>query len=61
MLVRGTPPGVRYIRIMDLALRWRQSLQNKIVIGKVLIVGWLGLLHPYLPDRSRLARELISG
>jgi hypothetical protein len=37
-----------------------QSLERKIVTGKVLIVGWLGLLYPYLPDRSRLARAVIS-
>jgi hypothetical protein len=38
-----------------------QSIERKIVTGKVLIVGRLGLLHPYLPDRSRLARGVISG
>jgi hypothetical protein len=38
-----------------------QSLESKAVIGKVLIAEWLGLLHPYLPDRSRLARGVISG
>ena len=57
-LVRGTPPlVVRYVRIIDLARALRQSLERKIVIGKVLIVGQLGLLHPYLPGRSRLARS----
>jgi hypothetical protein len=38
-----------------------QSIERKIVAGKVLIVGRLGFLHPYLPDRSRLARGVISG
>jgi hypothetical protein len=55
---KGYPPVVRYIRITDLARAVRQSLERKIVIGKVLIVGQLEVLHPYLPDRSRLAREL---
>ena len=55
---KGYPPVVRYIRVIDLAPDWRQSLDRKIVIGKVLIVVQLEVLHPYLPDRSRLAREL---
>ena len=38
-----------------------QSLESREVRGKVLIVWWLGLLHPYLPDGSRLARGVISG
>jgi len=38
-----------------------QSLESRAVRGKVLIVWRLGLLHPYLPDRSRLARGVISG
>jgi hypothetical protein len=38
-----------------------QSLESREVKGKVLITGRLGLLHPYLPDRSRLARGVISG
>jgi hypothetical protein len=38
-----------------------QSLESRAVIGKVLIVWRLGLLHPYLPDRSRLARGVIGG
>jgi hypothetical protein len=38
-----------------------QSLESMAVIGKVLIAGRLGLLHPYLPDRPRLARGVISG
>jgi hypothetical protein len=38
-----------------------QSLESRAVTGKVLIVWWLGLLHPYLPDGSRLARGVISG
>jgi len=38
-----------------------QSLESREVTGKVLIAGRLGLLHPYLPDRSRLARGVISG
>lgn len=53
----GTPPVYRYIKIIDLASLGRQSLEKKIVIGKVLIVGWLWVLHPYLPDKSRLARS----
>ena len=35
--VSGVPPMGRYIRIIDLAPGWRQSLQRKIVRGKVLI------------------------
>ena len=35
--VSGVPPVGRYIRIIDLASRWQQSLQRKIVRGKVLI------------------------
>jgi hypothetical protein len=38
-----------------------QSLESRAVTGKVLIVLQLGLLHPYLPDRSRLARGVMSG
>jgi hypothetical protein len=38
-----------------------QSLESREVIGKVLIVWRLGLLHPYLPDGSRLARGVIGG
>src|SRR5438270_12362855 len=38
-----------------------QSLESRAVIGKVLIVWRLGLLHPYLPDRSRPARRVIGG
>jgi hypothetical protein len=38
-----------------------QSLESREVTGKVLIAGRLGLLHPYLPDGSRLARGVISG
>jgi hypothetical protein len=37
LVLVGYPPIVRYIRIIDLASRLRQSLQRKIVIGKVLI------------------------
>ena len=40
------PPVIRYIRIIDLARIWRQSLEKKIVIGKVLIVGGL-VMHPF--------------
>ncbi len=35
--VSGVPHGARYIRIIDLAPRSRQSLQRKMVRGKVLI------------------------
>ena len=38
-----------------------QSFESREVIGKVLTVWRLGLLDPYLPDRSRLARGVISG
>jgi hypothetical protein len=38
-----------------------QSIERTRVTGKVLIMGWLGSLYPYLPDRSRLARGVISG
>jgi hypothetical protein len=38
-----------------------QSLESRAVIGKVLIAWRLGLLHPYLPDRSRPASGVISG
>jgi hypothetical protein len=38
-----------------------QSLESREVTGKVLIVLRLGLLHPYLPDWSRLAHRVISG
>ena len=38
-----------------------QSLESRAVTGKVLIVLRLGLLHPYLPDGSRLGRGVISG
>jgi len=38
-----------------------QSLESREVTGKVLIVWRLGLLYPYLPDRSRLARGVIGG
>ena len=38
-----------------------QSLESRAVKGKVLIVWRLGLLDPYLPDWSRLARGVISG
>jgi hypothetical protein len=38
-----------------------QSLESMAVTGKVLIAGRLGLLHPYLPDGSRLARGVIGG
>jgi len=38
-----------------------QSLESRVVTGKVLIAERLGLLHPYLPDRSRLARGVIGG
>jgi hypothetical protein len=38
-----------------------QSLESRAVRGKVLIVWRLWLLHPYLPDGSRLARGVICG
>src|ERR1700694_4362868 len=37
LVLVGYPPGAWYIRIIDLASRSRQSLQRKIVRGKVLI------------------------
>ncbi len=55
--VSGVPPIARYIRIIDLASRSRQSLETKIVRGKVLIRHGLVESHPSLPDRSRLARS----
>jgi hypothetical protein len=38
-----------------------QSLESRAVTGTVLIAWRLGLLHPYLPDRSRPALGVISG
>ena len=62
--LRSCPPrginDLRWAFVCGLSDRF-QSLERKIVIGKVLIVGWLGSLHPYLPDRSRLARGVVSG
>src|ERR1700675_2447865 len=54
----GSPPVGRYIRIIDLASRSRQSLQRKIVRGKVLIRhGLVVVISLICRSRSRLARS----
>jgi len=56
--ISGVPPMGRYIRIIDLASRSRQSLQRKIVIGKVLIRhGLVVVISLICRSRSRRARS----
>src|SRR6266853_2035601 len=56
--VSGVPPVDRYIRIIDLAPGSRQSLQSKIVRGKVLIRhGLVVVISLICRDRSRLAQS----
>ena len=61
VVVRDTPLVAGILESLTWLMLGFQSLESRAVIGKVLIVWRLGLLHPYLPDGSRLARGVISG
>ena len=59
--VSGVPPMGRYIRIIDLAPRSRQSLQRKIVRGKVLIRHGLVVVISLICRIGHGWRGVISG